>query len=1774
MGVGKSRLALEVIHDLQTDDNNTYFCDLTQASSEIGVALFVAKSMNIKLRNIDPIGQLGEVFAKRDTILVLDNLEQVLMAAGKVISRWMQQAPSLKIIATSRIKLRLDTEVSFALQPLSMLESMELFTKRGQQVKPGFSLNEATRQTIGRLVSQLDNLPLAIELAAARLNIFNVDEIEQRLKERFDLLRSRSKGTQPLHAALDWSWDLLKPWAKAALSQSSVFRGGFEVTAAEAVIKCGKWEEAPPIFDVLQDLCDDSLLIENHNADGEIRFELMESIRQYANEKLLSTNSISPDLSGPSPRVDTQERHAIHYSKYGHKVFLENLDNSETKHQWGQFFEELENFIIGIEYGEGNVASNCCMAALKILSMKGPVSLGVDLASSVLVRRDISDRAKKQLTTAQRRFLRISGRMVEARKHLTHLTSEDGNITPPSDGSDKGLDNNTQAMRRRTDLLAEADDLLERGNIEEAESSYGQALQLYNQALSIYTQLDWVKGIVETHLKIGEVQQLQGEYDVAQQSIEQSLALSTEHHFVFLRIDALCAVGDTHRLKGEFESALQFYKQSLMSAQDNGDRFREEKAIGLLALSHQELGQYPDAILYYKKAIDIANEVGNKRDLGSQLGNLGNVYKNLSQYDLALSHYKMAAEISREVGNRRSVGVFLGSCGNVYKDLGEYSKAIQHFQQSIQISSEIGHKRNVGIQLGNLGLVYQELGEMNKAIANYKQCIEIAREIGNKKSLGIALGNLGSVYLSLDKREEAISHYQQSIDISKEIGNSKSAGIQLGNLGELLSNMHRWTEAAAHLNEAINICRDVVPAASGAFQGSLAWVYAQQGKVIAAKQLLQSGEPLVEMIPLEHGKFLCKKCQVLHLFQEPQQAANALAQAKDIVQEMNLSEESELGRTVLLTEQTLFTLLQDDADRPSNRTGVQIPHSSSQNEIDTLDINNSESAKTVHVSEAPYTPSIDQSDIVPLSAKAEMLLERGNVEESESYYDKAIDCYTQALNAYTELKQLKGTVEAKLKIGQVLRKKGDLEKAAQLITECIRMSEHDDLFLMRIDSYNEMGVIENLRGNPHESLDYNQKAIAMAREIGDKPREAWNLMHRGILYHELSEYGKAMEEYVQSLKLARELGNKITECSTLGNLGNLYKAMGNYPEALKHCTLALNIARDIGNKRNECANLENIANINQELGNTAEAIRFYLQSRQIARDIGDRHREAVQLVNLGVLYSSTGEYDQAIAFYKQSIQIAKETNETLNEGIQLGNLGDLLSKIERWDEAEEYLKQAIEICTTVLPPSKGAFLGSLAWVYSQQSNLPSAKKALEEGEALVEVIPLEHGKFLCKKAKVLHLCQHFEEATNAIQRAKAICKELHATSDSELSKSILLAENFILSSPPVILSDDEKEDLELDADDLLERGNIEEAESYYDKAMRLYSQALDIYTQIGKVSGVIKTHLMIGKVHTTKGDYTVAKHRYERCLELSKEHHLFLLHADSLNQLAGIQRILEEYPSALLNYQEALRIVRVSSDSFRESSILGSLGLLYECLTEYSDAIKCFQQAIHITQQIGDKRAEGIHLGNLGTIYKKIGQYEKGAEIYIQAAGIAREINDKRSLGMHLGNLGNLYYFLDKFDAAIGYLEQGVEIAQELGNKRSQAIHLGNLGVVLGSLERWDEAENRLTSSIDLCKNVFPTAAGAFSAYLAVIFAQQQQFVKAIEHIQYGEEMVQDSPDLLSNFMCNKAKVFHLSQQPEQARIALNQARTIAEQIKTGQHSELAQIILKTEQFISVQTPE
>ena len=359
-----------------------------------------------------------------------------------------------------------------------------------------------------------------------------------------------------------------------------------------------------PVFDILQDLCKDSYCYKINRKM--VKFGLVYWNRFVNMPERNSETKTASSSHCPVPKPIKRPNLVTHSITLNGRKTFGRMDNSETKNNWGQFIEELNNFIAGTENGSDDVALQCCMAALRILGMKGPVSLGVDIAGQVLEKPDISDRSKKHLSIARTRFLRISGRMNEARGDRTRKRERQRNLSVDIPLETEALEKSesveeqievveVESMLETTitedvdipkekslgiteqeheDLQLEADDLLEQGNIEEAESYYGQALEFYNKAMELYKRIGRTRGIIEVHQMIGNVYRNQGDYDKATTEFETSLQLSDEHS-LFLFGCSLW-IGTSVHDTGEYPKAIEYLNQSLDTAQQIGDKFREE----------------------------------------------------------------------------------------------------------------------------------------------------------------------------------------------------------------------------------------------------------------------------------------------------------------------------------------------------------------------------------------------------------------------------------------------------------------------------------------------------------------------------------------------------------------------------------------------------------------------------------------------------------------------------------------------------------------------------------------------------------------------------------------------------------------------------------------------------------------------------------------------------------------------------------------------------------------------------------------------------------------------------------------------------------------------------------------------------------------------------------------------------------------------------------------------------------------------------------------------
>jgi predicted ATPase len=301
------------VHEGWTHDAGvpTSWCDVTDASdlrellgtiaTALGISLS-AKSGRAASADVDAafLQRLGSALAAEPRLLVIDNVDHLVPTARSTIAAWLGQAPELVVLASSREQLGIAHEHVFALEPLGLptsesdvLESdaARLWLERVRARNPSYRVLPAEIPAIGQLVRELDGLPLAIELAAARATVLGPIALLARLDRRFEILRSTqvaqgSSKHHALRAAIDVSWESLEDAERMALEQASVFRGGFSLEAAEAVIETHS--AAPSALDRIQRLCEKSLLTITTVVDlmGEQRFGFLLSLRAYAEDKL------------------------------------------------------------------------------------------------------------------------------------------------------------------------------------------------------------------------------------------------------------------------------------------------------------------------------------------------------------------------------------------------------------------------------------------------------------------------------------------------------------------------------------------------------------------------------------------------------------------------------------------------------------------------------------------------------------------------------------------------------------------------------------------------------------------------------------------------------------------------------------------------------------------------------------------------------------------------------------------------------------------------------------------------------------------------------------------------------------------------------------------------------------------------------------------------------------------------------------------------------------------------------------------------------------------------------------------------------------------------------------------------------------------------------------------------------------------------------------------------------------------------------------------------
>ena len=387
-GTGKTRLSLQVgarVADRYPD--GVFFVSLSSLRDPELVPATIAQELGLADRGgLSPMDAVTEHVRQRRMLLILDNFEQVTDAAPRV-AELLAAAPDLTVLATSRSALRVYGEREYPVPPLavpdprkpgspqslSQYESVALFIERAVSVKPSFAVTNENAPAVAEISARLDGLPLAIELAAARINVLTPQAMLSRLGHRLSLLsgglQDRPERQQTLRGAIDWSYDLLDEGERALFRRLSVFSGGARLDAVESV--CAGEELGVDVLDGLTSLIDKSLLRQVADPDGEPRFLMLTTIREYATEHL--------EESGRAD--DLRRSHAEHYTALAAQAAPALM--GDDKRRWLDWLEaDRDNLRAAadwaVEHGDASLALRMVASMWRFAQMRGYLVEGAE----------------------------------------------------------------------------------------------------------------------------------------------------------------------------------------------------------------------------------------------------------------------------------------------------------------------------------------------------------------------------------------------------------------------------------------------------------------------------------------------------------------------------------------------------------------------------------------------------------------------------------------------------------------------------------------------------------------------------------------------------------------------------------------------------------------------------------------------------------------------------------------------------------------------------------------------------------------------------------------------------------------------------------------------------------------------------------------------------------------------------------------------------------------------------------------------------------------------------------------------------------------------------------------------------------------------------------------------------------------------------------------------------------------------------------------------------
>ncbi len=717
-GGGKTRLSLQVAADrLNDSDDGVWLVELAPLSDPELVPQTVANVLGLKEEAGRSLVQtLVEYLRHKRLLLILDSCEHLLDASARIADTLIRHCPEVQILASSREGLGIAGELTYRVptlsspdpkrdktaESLSQFEAVRLFIERAQFHRPSFAVDNSNAPALASICFRLDGIPLAIELAAARVRSLSVEEIDHKLDYRFGLLTGGSRTALPrqqtLRSLIDWSYDLLNEAEKLLFRRLSIFAGGWTLAAAEGVCS-GEGVEESRVLDLLTSLTDKSLVVADQR-DGHSRYRYLESVRQYAKDRLDEIgrpgekpgpigNYAIVDLDRQSPNWLICQRHGAYFLGLAGEVEVQLTRDQVSA--FTRFAEDHDNFRAAIEW---NLRSGDAQDALALASALG-------------------------------RFWDTQGHLSEGRSWLGQT-----------------LEVNGEAPSR---LRAAA--LRWLGALTCNQAEYQLSTEYLDACLGLYLELGDRLNVAAALVHLGCLALEQGHHKKAKGLFEESLEISRSLNDLEGQAICLGNLGAIETAHGNNDDGYELLSQAVVILRGSSNKQDGATALNNLGNAAYSRKEFDKALSLYHEALGIYERLSDLKGIAVTKGNLGTVAFGQGSLEQARDYHQQSLTITRDLSDQRGIATALTNLGDVAFAMGDQEAADRLHEEALAVVKTLGDKSEVATVLNSLGTTAYACGDSRLALKRYIESLNVLAEIGDTNRLTAGLAEIAHALL-------------------------------------------------------------------------------------------------------------------------------------------------------------------------------------------------------------------------------------------------------------------------------------------------------------------------------------------------------------------------------------------------------------------------------------------------------------------------------------------------------------------------------------------------------------------------------------------------------------------------------------------------------------------------------------------------------------------------------------------------------------------------------------------------------------------------------------------------------------------------------------------------------------------------------------------------------------------------------------------------------------------------------------------------------------------